>query len=162
MDGTTPLDLRKYTSYLRDVAGASPNTLDLFERTLRACELSTVDLSHVSATWKYLLERFETKATAWAFVLTAVKIVKAAIKLETGVRVVQDYSYNELVGKLHKYRRDNPNSRVEYTNDDIQLIAHLAWENSRPTLFPAVVLMTLSGLRVDGCGDVKFSECQIV
>lgn len=156
--GTTTVSLGKYLAYLKDIDNASPHTLDLFERTLRACELTAMDTANLSPTWKYLLERFESKKTAWAFVLTAVKIVKAAYKLETGYKIVKDYSYNELAGKLRKYRRDNPNPRVEYTNDDIRLVTRLAWENSRATLFPAFILMGLSGLRVGGCEDVKFSN----
>jgi hypothetical protein len=154
----TTLHLDSYIQHIRDVDNASPHTIDLFTRTLRACALSTVEPDNLSATWRYLLERFETKQTAWAFVLTAVKIVKAAIKYETGASVVKDKAYNDLVGKLNKHRRDNPNPRVEYTIEDIENIVQLSFENSRQVLFPAVVLMTLSGLRVGGCESVKFTD----
>jgi hypothetical protein len=156
--GNTSISLNDYLAYIRDTKNASPHTLDLFTRTLRACALSTVEPDNLSATWKYLLERFESKQTAWAFVLTAIKIVKAAIKYETGASVIKDKSYNDLVGKLSKHRRDNPNPRVEYTIEDIENIVQLSYENSRQVLFPAVVLMTLSGLRVGGCESVKFDD----
>jgi hypothetical protein len=111
------IDVNKYLAYLSDIQNVSPHTLDLFERTLKARELYAFDRANVLATWTYLLGRFESKKTAWAFVLTAVKIAKASLKLE-GVTWVKDYSYNELIGKLNKHRRDNPNPRVEYTNDE--------------------------------------------
>jgi hypothetical protein len=150
-----PLD--KYMSYLKDISGASPHTLKLFTKSLHACKLGEINISDLSETWRYLLKLFESKQAAWGYIVTCIKIVKAAYKLETGHEVLKEFSYNELSGKLNKYRRDNPNPRVEYTRDEVELIMRLCWEHNRATLFPAVVLMSLSGLRIGGCAGLKFS-----
>ena len=148
----------RYIPHLKEVEHLSPYTIDLYTRSLQACELTTIDLNDLSVTWKYLLDKFENAKIAHTFVDTSVKIVKAAVRLLTRRFSSNNPDYAILVSTLKKYKEEHPMPIETYTNEDIHTITRISWEERKTTLFPAVILMILAGLRISSCRNVKFSS----
>ena len=148
----------RYIPHLRDIEHLSPYTIALYTRSLKVCELTTIDLNDLSVTWRYLLDKFENGKVAHTFVDTSVKIVKAAVRLLTRKFSSNNRDYVILVSRLKEYKKEHPTPIETYTNDDIRTITRISWEEKKTTLFPAVILMILAGLRISSCKNVKFNS----
>lgn len=150
----TELPLHDYIDYIRAYEKPSPYTLDIYERSLKACELEKVDTSPegLNKVWDYLAERLDTGKTKYGFIQNAVAVIKANLELND-IEWNHSRNYKILLAKLRQAR---PPTKRAYTDEQIaQLLRAVQYD---PPVFNACLLMALSACRIGGTKGVRFDQ----
>lgn len=147
-----------YIAYIKEYKNASPFTVDIFERTSIACRVQSVGTSmeSVDELWKSLTNKLDSGETKRGFIVNCIILVKAMLHLHNVV-TAPTYNYNLLKAKLKKSK---PPLKSAYSDDDIQKIYRAVQYDH--TIANAVLLMTLSGLRVGATLGLKFQDFEKV
>ncbi|AIF85099.1 hypothetical protein NTE_03065 [Candidatus Nitrososphaera evergladensis SR1] len=148
------LDRDYIQEYLIDLRHRSPQTVDLYRRSLAACGLTTIRRDEIDQTWAKLRALLENRRVGKIFVNKAKTVVKGAIRRKTWKwEPTEDYQrIIELCGIEGE-------DVEEYSLDDIQTIFGVTFYE--PDLFNACVLQSLSGIRagaLKGLGWTAFHK----
>src|SRR5687768_11128586 len=116
---TGDIDLNEYLDYLSklETKPRSPQTLELYRRSLRMTKLDKIKRSEIENVWVYLRHLLNTKECGAIFVSKSKTVIKGALRLNN-VPLERTKDYQFLVAELGEDKLDVE----EYSEADIRTI----------------------------------------
>ncbi|MGH9876200.1 MAG: hypothetical protein ACREBU_00875 [Nitrososphaera sp.] len=149
------VSLSDYLIYLRDTKHRSPQTLDLYSRSMKACGLDVIRQDEIPALWAKLRQQYDSGAVSRVFVEKTKTLIRGAMRRKAWhFEPTEDYQY--LLDKFNAEEADV----LEYTDDEIRIILAVTYPDT--DLFNACVLQSLSGVRIGAIEGLRWEDFHVV
>ncbi len=149
------VSLSDYLMYLREQKHRSPQTIDLYTRSMNACNVDVIKQGEISALWTKLRQRYDSGEVGRVFVEKTKTLIRGAMQKEGWhFEPTEDYQY--LLDKFNARETDVQ----EYTDHQIRLILAVTYPDR--DLFNACVLQSLSGVRIGALERLRWEDFHVV
>lgn len=145
------LNLLDYITYLREHRTPSPETLERYNKTIKAIGIAEVDSDKLPELYKLLLTQLPDKG--YAYVLSYLKILSAWLH-KNGSNLTKEINYYTLMDEAKKL----VGSRDSYSDQELNLLFASTHGAAHDELRKAMVLMLYSGLRIGACYPINYAD----
>jgi integrase len=153
MDSIT-YSLTDFITHLRDEKHRSPQTIDLYTRSMKACNIDVISKEEIPRLWTQLRQKLDSGEVGAIFIEKTKSLIRGSMRLKAWkFEPTEDYQY-----LLNKFGRDS--DILEYTDEEIHKILAITYYDF--DLFNACILQSLSGLRAGALEGLKWTDFHVV